>query len=216
MKLIELLARELKEWPDDAEVIAQDTDGDVWSWSGEPHWSNTQWCLGDNAKLVEMIGNYADLASDHATTVVRRAQWETAMYSPTVTAPTLETMLTEWRDLNARAQAAQAEADALFEHAGQCHGEIVVRLAELGWGAPRMVPGEPVVTLDDDDGWIEWKGGKCPVVKGTLIDQKLRDGRVYRGSRVGDFGNCTRGMFWRHDGDNSEVVAYRLTPSTQP
>jgi len=64
--------------------------------------------------------------------------------------PTLETMLTELRDLEARAQAAQAEADALFEHAGQCHGEIVVRLAELGWGAPRgpMVPGEPVVTLD--------------------------------------------------------------------
>jgi len=60
--------------------------------------------------------------------------------------PTLETMLAEWRDLEARAQAAQAEADALFEHAGQCHGEIVVRLAELGWGAPRMVPGEPVVT----------------------------------------------------------------------
>ncbi len=63
---------------------------------------------------------------------------------------TLETMLTEWCDLEARAQAAQAEADALFEHAGQCHGEIVVRLAELGWGVPRgpMVPGEPVVTLD--------------------------------------------------------------------
>lgn len=69
---------------------------------------------------------------------------------PTVTNPTLETMLAEWRDLEARAQVAQAEADALFEHAGQCHGEIVVRLAELGWGAPRapMVPGEPVVTLD--------------------------------------------------------------------
>ena len=61
--------------------------------------------------------------------------------------PTLETMLAEWRDLEARAQAAQAEADALFEHAGQCHGEIVVRLAELGWGAPR---GKPVVTLDDE------------------------------------------------------------------
>lgn len=61
--------------------------------------------------------------------------------------PTLETMLTEWRDLEARAQAAQAEADALFEHAGQCHGEIVVRLAELGWGAPR---GKPVVTLDNE------------------------------------------------------------------
>lgn len=70
--------------------------------------------------------------------------------------PTLETMLTEWRDLEARAKAAQAEADALFEHAGQCHGEIVVRLAELGWGAPRgpMVQGEPVVTLDEIEPWV--------------------------------------------------------------
>jgi hypothetical protein len=135
-----------------------------------------------------------------------------------VTTPTLETMLTEWRDLEARAQAAQAEADALFEHAGQCHGEIAVRLAELGWGAPRgpMVPGEPVVTLDDNDGWIEWNGGECPVPVGTIIDQKLRDGREYFSSRVGDFGNSTRGMFWRHDGDKAEVIAYRLTPSTQP
>ena len=75
------------------------------------------------------------------------------------TTPTLETMLTEWRDLEARAQAAQAEADALFEHAGQCHGEIVVRLAELGWGAPR---GEPVVTLDtplDMTDWRNWQVG---------------------------------------------------------
>lgn len=56
---------------------------------------------------------------------------------PLITTPTLETMLAEWCDLTARAHAAQAEADALFEHAGQCHGEIVVRLAELGWGAPR-------------------------------------------------------------------------------
>lgn len=125
------------------------------------------------------------------------------------TTPTLETMLTEWRDLEARAQAAQAEADALFEHAGQCHGEIVVRLAELGWGAP-------VETLDDSNGWVEWNGGECPVAEGTLIDQRLRDGREYFGSKVGQFGNSTRPAFWRHDGDRAEVVAYRFSPSTQP
>lgn len=69
--------------------------------------------------------------------------------------PTLETMLTEWRDLTARAQAAQAEADALFEHAGQCHGEICVRLAELGWGAPRVaaVVSEPMLDMSDVNNW---------------------------------------------------------------
>jgi hypothetical protein len=125
--------------------------------------------------------------------------------------PTLEMMLTEWRDLEARAQAAQAEADALFEHAGQCHGEIVVRLAELGWGAPRMVPGEPVVTLDDSDGWIEWKGGECPVPKGTLIDVKYDDG-YKRECKAGD----NYAEDWSRTGHPRDIVAYRLTPSTQP
>lgn len=127
--------------------------------------------------------------------------------------PTLETMLTEWRDLEARAQAAQAEADALFEHAGQLHGGIVVRLAELGWGAPRGRV-EPVVTLDD--GWIEWKGGECPVSKGTLIDIKDRDGEIHVGSEALDWTN--EPQHWRHakSGSMVDIIAYRLTPSTQP
>jgi hypothetical protein len=88
--------------------------------------------------------------------------------------PTLETMLTEWRDLEARAQAAQAEADALFEHAGQCHGEIVVRLAELGWGAPRgpMVQGEPVVTLDTPLDITDWRNLR----PGDIIECLPNDG----------------------------------------
>lgn len=200
MKLIEILARELKEWPEENPIdVGQAADGDI-------H------VPGQSGEFIRHLGVRLTIADDSNSANVTRDEWEVARQSTT---PTLETMLAEWRDLTARAQAAQAEADALFEHAGQCHGEIVVRLAELGWGAPRMVPGEPVVTLDDSDGWIEWNGGKCPVVEGTLIDQKLRDGRVYRGSRVGDFGNSTRGIFWRHDGDGAEVVAYRLTPSTQ-
>ena len=28
----------------------------------------------------------------------------------------------------------------------------------------------------DADGWIEWKGGKCPVENGRLIDVKKTDG----------------------------------------
>jgi hypothetical protein len=119
--------------------------------------------------------------------------------------PTLETMLAEWRDLEARAKAAQAEADALFEHAGQCHGEIVVRLAELGWGAPR---GEPVVTLDDSDGWIEWNGGKRPVHPLQIVDVRLRDGDEKFGYSANNWG-------WGHERDDY-IVAYRLTPSTQP
>lgn len=76
---------------------------------------------------------------------------------PDSTTSTLETMLAEWRDLEARAQVAQAEADALFEHAGQCHGGIVVRLAELGWGAPRAATA-PDESIDITD-WRDLRPG---------------------------------------------------------
>ena len=125
--------------------------------------------------------------------------------------PTLETMLTEWRDLEARAQAAQAEADALFEHAGQCHGEIVVRLAELGWGAPRaaMVPGEPVVTLDDDG--VDWSKAK-PGDTGAMVAQwAARKGDVEFVPSDDEYENFKQG-----DDAWQWVPHPGLTPSTQP
>jgi hypothetical protein len=172
MKLIELLARELTEWPLDAEEnneynrITQDDDGML---NGvHEGWTTTltggTW--GGDAGYLYLRGSDEELkievADDWSTAVVTRNEWLAAR-PPVIsdvptqpTTPTLETMLIEWRDLETRAQAAQAEADALFEHAGQCHGEIVVRLAELGWGAPRgpMVPGEPIVTLDEVEPWV--------------------------------------------------------------
>lgn len=120
--------------------------------------------------------------------------------------PTLETMLAEWRDLEARAQAAQAEADALFEHAGQCHGEIVVRLAELGWG----VPGEPVVTLDEP----------INIQKGDVVELLDRGS-----STILKVGNtytvlcAIRELLQLHDGANwvnQSHVRFISRPSTQP
>lgn len=111
--------------------------------------------------------------------------------SEPTTVPTLETMLVEWRDLEARAQAAQAEADALFEHAGQCHGEIVVRLAELGWGAPRapMVPGEPVVTLDDMTHPSKWLSGDIIEYASSDYDGQFTQGRRYVFDKIEESGD---------------------------
>lgn len=174
MKLIELLARELKEWPEGVPTIDQSiVDGELYGRNvgGMLIWRN----------LVEGV----EIASDACTAKVKQSEWEAAVggrLTRPLPTPTLETMLTEWRDLEARAQAAQAEADALFEHAGQCHGEIVVRLAELGWGAPRgpMVPGEPVVTLDtplDMTDWRNWQVGDIVEVRDERFDSKARLGR---------------------------------------
>lgn len=164
MKLIELLARELKEWPSDVEHVVQDGDGEIKFGTGEAPYKHS-----DDSKVwirdisCGIVSRDFPLADDWNTAIVTHDEWENATNQPFEpipgAAPTLETMLTEWRNLEARAQAAQAEADALFEHAGQCHGEIVVRLAELGWGAPRgpMVPGEPVVTLDTPLDMTDWR-----------------------------------------------------------
>jgi len=225
MKLIELLARELKEWPEDAVVIAQDGDRDVWSWTTEPVWGDEQWCLGDNARLVDNIGVYDELATDYSTAKITRADWHVYHEPATVTdqplpaTPTLETMLTEWRNLEARAQAAQAEADALFEHAGQCHGEIVVRLAELGWGAPRMVPGEPVVTLDEIEPWVI--GGHAAPDDATHYGEETRQFNEGFYKLRGDdwMFRTTTGSPWLNIGKRAggdDTSRWISRPSTQP
>jgi len=54
-----------------------------------------------------------------------------------------------------------------------------------------------------DDGWIEWAGGECPVA----------DNRVVRVRYRGDFqeDKCIAGsMIWNHSGEEDDIVAYRV------
>lgn len=52
------------------------------------------------------------------------------------------------------------------------------------------------------DGWIEWRGGACPVVPNALVDV------LYRGG----YGNSRTAMFceWGHDGRRCDIIAYRV------
>jgi len=54
-----------------------------------------------------------------------------------------------------------------------------------------------------DDGWIEWKGGECPVEIGTPIDLKFRDGALW----LNDIASY---LDWRHMGDSRDIIAYRV------
>lgn len=61
--------------------------------------------------------------------------------------------------------------------------------------------------------WVEWKGGKCPFPKGTKVDVIYRDG--YRTQwKVGNidfmYDDLADGV-WGHLGDESDIVAYRLS-----
>ncbi len=58
-----------------------------------------------------------------------------------------------------------------------------------------------------DDGWIEWKGGKCPVDDRTLVQYFMRidmDTDIYRT----DFAHDLR---WSSLGGESDIVKYRLS-----
>lgn len=64
------------------------------------------------------------------------------------------------------------------------------------------------------DGWIEWHGGECPVDLGFLVDVKFRDGI----SKFGipalvnlDSSRDAGHAFWRNDGQENDIVAYRVS-----
>ena len=59
--------------------------------------------------------------------------------------------------------------------------------------------------VDVDDGWIEWKGGECPVDYETLVEVKFADGLTGQGVA----GNLR--WNWIFDGVNGgDIVAYRI------
>lgn len=56
----------------------------------------------------------------------------------------------------------------------------------------------------EDDGWIEWKGGECPVNRDQKIRVKFKDG-IQEESIARDF------IFvWRHYYDDNNIIAYKI------
>lgn len=56
----------------------------------------------------------------------------------------------------------------------------------------------------DADGWIEWKGGECPVDVDALVCCKWRSWKVMIAAyRAGN-------LSWRHNGNAADIIAYRL------
>lgn len=68
-------------------------------------------------------------------------------------------------------------------------------------------------TTASNDGWIEWKGGACPVCHGVLVDVKYRDGQIYEKLKALCFDERRRDAsvrFWHNDGADNDIVAYRI------
>lgn len=83
MKLVEILARELEEWPEGVTHAVQDGRGErkakVWMLKGDS--KNTifrkgEWFLGQGVWPIGASIRPGTLATDHATAIVTRADWE--------------------------------------------------------------------------------------------------------------------------------------------
>jgi len=76
MKLVELLARELKEWPSGTKCMAQNSDASaVMLKSLDVVYRNEIWVGADGFSIVG-FRNLSELATDHATAIVTRADWQ--------------------------------------------------------------------------------------------------------------------------------------------
>lgn len=82
MKLVDILARELKEWPDDylVETITQDADCMVYGWSeADPEMDDGYWFFSKRSKLTDWRPGKFAMAEDRNTALVTRAQWQAAV-----------------------------------------------------------------------------------------------------------------------------------------
>lgn len=64
-------------------------------------------------------------------------------------------------------------------------------------------PAEPTPPQPDDDGWIKWEGGECPVPPTTIVRALLRCGD--------EAGNAYPGSSWdwMHSDSAFDIVAYK-------
>lgn len=73
------------------------------------------------------------------------------------------------------------------------------------WGEQILVECDCQFELQEQgDGWIEWRGGNCPVPVNSRVDIKFRDG---------DIGLAQSANWdWSHRGYRSDIIAYRIIP----
>lgn len=59
-----------------------------------------------------------------------------------------------------------------------------------------------------EDGWIEWRGGECPLPNGASHEVRLRCGRVVKDDEPETW-------LWFHSGNHDDIVAYRIINSKE-
>ena len=95
--------------------------------------------------------------------------------------------------------------DGIFWCSTTEEGECLKRYSEYWHPLPLPPQPRPFTNPQmDNDGWIEWGGGECPVDIGTLVEFEMRDGDKDTAlSTVLD---------WPHENRSDDIIAYRVVP----
>jgi hypothetical protein len=51
-------------------------------------------------------------------------------------------------------------------------------------------------------GWTSWAGGDCPVFGSLVVEYRQRNGKVFEAPAAA--------LVWQHEGDEADIMAYRL------
>ena len=80
MKLVQLLAKKFKEWPEGVDVYAQDANGQIYPWVGIPKLDEEEWLCAVGATIHQgdswFEGEDMTLCDDHMTANVTKSQWQ--------------------------------------------------------------------------------------------------------------------------------------------
>jgi hypothetical protein len=178
MKLVELLAKELVEWPDGCKTITQDDDGDVGSYrihdpvtaSARP--SDAVWTAKGH---IENLPRLSDIATDHATAIVTREMWE-AERSRSDSGAFLDAVMSLPGDTDPRHNRDRIrEIDKQLADLAVERAERGAELAAEGFSLI-AVSADPVEDMSD---WRNWKAGDLVDVIGDGLDDALQ-GQILR------------------------------------
>lgn len=81
-------------------------------------------------------------------------------------------------------------------------GHLIVRAVALQRRHELDTPAQPQA---DDDGWIPWHGGECPVEGGSRLGVRFRDGGMAFVGRADDWS-------WKHQLLPGDIIAYKPEP----
>jgi len=181
MKLVEILAKELGEWPmDSCLTICQDTSGDIGAWRTlRPEVT----CPDDDDVVWSSMGHIMNItplsciATDHATAIVTREMWQAERVKAAGRALGDGSGLLAGYTRNPFAIRDRIrEIDASIEAMTAERAELVSKLAGEGF-ALIAVAAEPVEDMSD---WRNWKAGDLLRMENEDEWCGVSNGRLYK------------------------------------